>query len=59
MCTTGAAMDTVTMVTVAGILTIYVHSVEVGEKTGSCDPYCVVTVAGREVCLLVVITTMH
>ncbi|XP_065906319.1 uncharacterized protein [Dysidea avara] len=34
---------------VAGILTICIHSVEMVEATGSCDPYCVVTVDGREV----------
>ena len=52
-------MLTITMVTVAGILTICIHSVEMVEATGSCDPYCVVTVDGREVCLLVTITTMQ
>jgi len=52
-------MVIITMVTVAGVLTICVHSVEVGESTGSCDPYCVVTVDGREVQFLDAIVTVQ
>ena len=49
MCIGCVTMAVITVVTVAGVLTICVHSVEVGESTGSCDPYCVVTVDGKEV----------
>lgn len=39
--------------TVAGVLTICVHSIKLHETIGSCDPYCVVSLDDREVCVIV------
>ena len=37
--------------TVAGVITICVHSVKLHDIIGSCDPYCIVSLDDREVCL--------
>ena len=42
--------------TVAGVITICVHSIKLHEAVGSCNPYCIVWLDDREVWLFVTLT---